>query len=461
MTISAAGIGSGLDINGLVSQLMMAESKPLDLLKAQEKQFNTKLSAYGTLKSAISTFQTAMRTLTGSNGLSAQTVTSSNAGVLSATANGTAAAGFFTIEVTQLAQRQKLTSAGVADATASLGSGSLNIKVRANAEVVVTPTDYSLQGIRDAINESDAGITATIINDGTANGNHLVITSKDSGAANTVKITATDASLSQFDYDPASPVLYDANTPPAGMSQLQAAQDANLTVDGIPITKPSNTITDAIQGVSLNLTQVSGGTPVTITVGQDTETVKTSIDNFVKAFNDLKQTISNMTAYDPTTKTGGPLVGDAGARSVLNQIRGVLTGSVADAGSLSLLSDIGVSFQKDGTLSLDNSKLQKAIDGNFPDVAKLFTSTNGFATQLNSLTGDMLATDGLITSRTDGLNNSIQNLKKREDNMQARLDSIEERYRAQFIALDQALSSMQNTSAYLTQQLSALAKLSE
>ncbi|WP_026223852.1 flagellar filament capping protein FliD [Methylosarcina fibrata] len=461
MTISAAGIGSGLDINGLVSQLMMAESKPLDLLKAQEKQFNTKLSAYGTLKSAISTFQTAMRTLTGSNGLSAQTVTSSNAGVLSATANGTAAAGFFTIEVTQLAQRQKLTSAGVADATASLGSGSLNIKVGANAEVVVTPTDYSLQGIRDAINESDAGITATIINDGTANGNHLVITSKDSGAANTVKITATDASLSQFDYDPASPVLYDANTPPAGMSQLQAAQDANLTVDGIPITKPSNTITDAIQGVSLNLTQVSGGTPVTITVGQDTETVKTSIDNFVKAFNDLKQTISNMTAYDPTTKTGGPLVGDAGARSVLNQIRGVLTGSVADAGSLSLLSDIGVSFQKDGTLSLDNSKLQKAIDGNFPDVAKLFTSTNGFATQLNSLTGDMLATDGLITSRTDGLNNSIQNLKKREDNMQARLDSIEERYRAQFIALDQALSSMQNTSAYLTQQLSALAKLSE
>jgi len=460
MTISAAGIGSGLDINGLVSQLMTAESKPLDLLKTQEKQFNTKLSAYGTLKSAISTFQTAMRDLTGSKGLSAQTVTSSNAGVLSATANGTAAAGVFTIEVTQLAQRQKLTSAGVADATASLGSGSLNIKVGANAEVVVTPTDYSLQGIRDAINESDAGVTATIVNDGTANGNHLVITSKDSGAANTVKITATDASLSQFDYDPAAPVLYDANTPPAGMSQLQAAQDANLTVDGIPITKPSNTITDAIQGVSLNLTQVSGGTPVTITVGQDTETVKTSIGNFVKAFNDLKQTIGNLTAYDPTTNIGGPLVGDSGANSVLNQIRSTLTQSISGAGSLSMLSDIGVSFQKDGTLALDNSKLQKAIDGNFQDVAKLFTSTNGFATQLNSLTGDMLATDGLITSRTDGLNNSIQNIKKREDSMQARLDSIEERYRTQFIALDQTISSMQSTSAYLTQQLSALTNLS-
>lgn len=250
MTISAAGIGSGLDINGLVSQLMISESKPLELLKAQEKQFDTKLSAYGSLKSAISTFQTAMKDLTGNKGLSAQTVTSSNAGVLSSTANGTAAAGVFTIEVTQLAQQHKLTSAGVADATVSLGSGSLNIKVGDDDEVAVTPTDYSLQGIRDAINESDAGVTATIVNDGTANGNHLVITSKDSGAANTVKITATDASLSQFDYDPASPVLYDADTPPAGMSQLQAAQDAGLKVDGIPITKPSNTITDAIQGVS-------------------------------------------------------------------------------------------------------------------------------------------------------------------------------------------------------------------
>lgn len=461
MTISAAGIGSGLDINGLVSQLMISESKPLELLKAQEKQFDTKLSAYGSLKSAISTFQTAMKDLTGSKGLSAQTVTSSNAGVLSSTANGTAAAGVFTIEVTQLAQQHKLTSAGVADATVSLGSGSLNIKVGDDDEVVVTPTDYSLQGIRDAINESDAGVTATIVNDGTANGNHLVITSKDSGAANTVKITATDASLSQFDYDPASPVLYDADTPPAGMSQLQAAQDAGLKVDGIPITKPSNTITDAIQGVSLNLIQISGTTPVTITVGQDTGTVKTSIDNFVKAFNDLKQTIGKLTAYDPTTKIGGPLVGDAGARSVLNQIRGVLTESITGAGSLGLLSDIGVSFQKDGTLALDNSKLQKAIDENFEDVAKLFTSTEGFATQLNSLAGDMLATDGLIASRTDGLNNSIQNIKKREDSMQARLDSIEERYRAQFIALDQALSSMQSTSAYLTQQLSALAKLSD
>lgn len=200
---------------------------------------------------------------------------------------------------------------------------------------------------------------------------------------------------------------------------------------------------------------------MTITVGQDTGTVKTSIDNFVKAFNDLKQTIGKLTAYDPTTKIGGPLVGDAGARSVLNQIRGVLTESITGAGSLSLLSDIGVSFQKDGTLALDNSKLQKAIDENFEDVAKLFTSTEGFATQLNSLAGDMLATDGLIASRTDGLNNSIQNIKKREDSMQARLDSIEERYRAQFIALDQALSSMQSTSAYLTQQLSALAKLSD
>jgi flagellar hook-associated protein 2 len=460
MAISAAGIGSGLDINSIITQLMIAESKPLDLLKSQEKQFDTKLSAYGSLKSAISTFQTAMKDLTGSTGFSAQTVTASNAEVLSSTADGTAAAGVFAIEVTQLAQQHKLTSAGVADATVSLGSGSLNITVGDNAEVVVTPTDYSLQGIRDAINASDAGVTATIINDGTANGNHLVITSDNSGAANTVKITATDASLSQFDYDPASPILYDANTPPTGMSQLQAAQDATLTVDGIPITKSSNTITDAIQGVSLNLTQVTNGNAVTITVGQDSETVKTSVDNFVKAFNELKQTIGKMTAYDATTNTGGPLVGDSGVRSVLNQVRGVLTQAVTGAGNLSLLSDIGVSFQKDGTLALDNSKLQKAINENFDDITKLFTSSEGFAAQLKTLSDNFLDDEGWIATRTDGLNTSIQNIKKREDAMQSRLESIEQRYRAQFTALDTALSSMQTTSAYLTQQLSALAKLS-
>lgn len=461
MAISAAGIGSGLDINGLVSQLMVAESKPLDILKAQERQFDTKLSAYGSLKSAISTFQTAMKDLAGSTGgFSAQTVTATHSEILSSTADGTAAAGVFSIEITQLARQQKLTSAGIADATVPLGSGSLNIQVGVNAAISVTPTDYSLQGIRDAINASDAGVTATIVNDGTANGNHLVITSKDSGAANTIKITATDASLSQFDYDPAFPVVYDANTPQAGMSQLQAAQDASLTVDGIPIVKPSNTITDAIQGVTLNLAQVTGGTPVTITVGQDSETVKTSVDNFVKAYNDLRQTISKMTAYDPTSKTGGPLVGDAGARSVLNQIRGVLTQSVSGAGTLSLLSDIGVSFQKDGTLALENSKLQKAINGNFQDVAKLFTSPEGFAAKLNTLATDLLDDEGLIASRTDGLNTSIKNIKKREDSMQARLDAVEQRYRAQFTALDTALSNMQSTSAYLTQQLSALAKLS-
>jgi flagellar hook-associated protein 2 len=460
MAISAAGIGSGLDINGIVSQLMVAESKPLELLKSQEKQFDAKLSAYGSLKSAISTFQTAMKDLTGSTGFSAQTVAVSNAEVLSSTADGTAAAGVFSVQVNQLAQQQKLTSAGIADASVPLGSGSLNIKVGDNAEISVTPSDYSLQGIRDAINASDAGVTATIVNDGTANGNHLVITSKDSGAANTIKITATDASLSQFDYDPASPVLYDANTPPAGMSQLQAAQDASLTIDGIPITKTSNTITDAIQGVTLNLTQVTDGNPITISVGQDAETVKTSVDNFVKAYNELKQTISKMTAYDPTSKTGGPLVGDSGARSVLNQIRGALTQAVSGAGNLSLLSDIGVAFQKDGTLSLDDSKLQKAIQSNFQDITDLFTSTDGFATKLNGLATQLLDDEGLIASRTDGLNTSIQNIKKREDNLQTRLEAIEQRYRAQFIALDTALSSMQNTSAYLTQQLSALAKLS-
>lgn len=456
--ISAAGIGSGLDINGIVAQLMAAESRPLDILKTEESEYNTKLSAYGSLKSALANFQTAMKDLVGNSGFNARTATVSNANFFSATADSTAAAGAYTLQVNQLAQQQKLTSAGVADAGVALGTGSLVLKVGDGAEVTITPSDYSLQGIRDALNESGADITATIVNDGSANGNRLVITANDTGAANTIKITATDPSLSQFNYDPASPVIYDSAAPSAGMSQLQAAQDANLTIDGLPVTKSSNTITDAIQGLTLNLSQVTDGEAVTITVAHDASTLKTAVANFAKAYNDLQKTISTMTAYDPDTKVSGSLQGDSGAKSVLNQVRGVLTQSVDGAGSLSLLSDLGVSFQKDGTLAVDDTKLQKAIDNNFDDIATLFSSTSGYATVLSNLAEDMLGDNGLITSRTEGINTSIENNKIRQENMELRLEAIEKRYRTQFTALDAALASMQNTSAFLTQQLAALAQ---
>lgn len=457
MAISAAGIGSGLDVNGIVSQLMAAEQRPLDLLKTQEQSFRSRLSSYGSLKSALSALETAMKGLAGSTtGFSAQSVSVSKDATLSASATGNAAAGTYAIEVSQLAQQQKLTSAGVADLTTELGSGTLQIAVGPEESITIAPASHSLQGIRDAINASKAGVTATIVNDGSANGHRLVLTANQSGAANTIRISASDPSLVQFNYDPASPVTYDAANPPSGISQLQAARDAKLTVDGLAITKPSNQISDAIQGISLKLTDLTSGTPVTVTVARDAATIKTSVASFVKAYNALNQTVSTMTAYNADTKVAGSLQGDSGANAVLAQMRGVLGKAADGAGKLRTLSDIGVSFQKDGSLAVDDKKLQTAIDKNFDSIGALFTATDGFATRLAALAGEMLGEKGLIKARTEGINDSIKSITKREEAVQTRLTAMEARYRKQFSALDAALASMQNTSNYLTQQLAAL-----
>lgn len=457
MAISAGGIGSGLDVNSIVSQLMLAEQRPLNLLQSQEQSFRSRLSAYGTLKSAVSSLETAMKSLAGSTtGFSSHTVSSSNSTILGASSTGKVAAGTYTIQVTQLAQQQKLTSAGVADPAASLGSGSLRLAVGPELDIEVTPKEHSLLGIRDAINAAKAGVTATVVNDGSANGNRLVLTANQTGAANTIRLTANDPSLAQFNYDPANPVAYDAANPPAGMSQLQEARDAKLTVDGLAVTKPSNQVGDAIQGVSLKLNELTKDTPVTVTVARDAGTIKNSVASFVKAYNALNQSVSSLTAYNPNSKAAGALQGDSAANAILTRMRAELTKAVEGAGALRTLSDIGVAIQKDGSLKVDDAKLQTAIDKNFDSIATLFTAEDGYATRLAAMAGDIVADKGVIDSRTEGLDESLKHIAKRKDDMSVRLEAIEERYRKQFGALDAALASMQNTSAYLTQQLAAL-----
>jgi flagellar hook-associated protein 2 len=439
-----SAVGGMIDVNGLVSQLMGAERVPLDNLKAKEASFNAKLSAFGTLKSAIATFQAAVKAVSAS-ALGAQTATSSNPAIFGATApSGSGATqGSYSIEVTQLAQRQKLASAAVASGTPFAAAGTMSITVGGKTTSIPNG-DGSLQGLSNAINGANAGVSATIVNDGTAD--HLVITAKDSGAANTIKITA-NGSLAGFD------------TTSGGMAVQQAAQDAILKIDGMTVTKPSNTITDAIKGVTLNLTQTNIGNPATLTVGRDSSAVKKSITDLVAAYNTLGAAVGKLTTYDPATKKGAVLNGDAAANSIMNSLRQELGKAVGatDAGGLTRLSDIGVSFQRDGTLAVDDTKLQKALDGNFDNVTKLFSSASGFGTRLSKLTADMVGTTGAISNRTVGLKNTIDSIGKSEDAMEDRLVLTEARYKKQFTALDVSMSKMQNTSTYLTQQLAAIA----
>lgn len=441
MGISMTGVGANLDVNNIVSKLMESENAPLELLKAKETSYNAKVSAYGTISSALSTFQTALKAL-GASALNAQTATSSSATVLSVTAGSTATPGNYAIEVTQLAQRHKLAAVtGLPNTTSALGSGTMSIQIGGKAAVNIPTADYSLQGLTNAINAAGAGVSATIINDGTTN--RLVVTATDSGSANAITINA-GGGLAQF-----------ASSDP-NMAQQQAPLDAKLTIDNIAVTKSSNTITDAVTGLTLNLSQTNVGSKVNVAIARDPTAMKTAVTGFVDAYNALTTSITKLTAFDASAKKGAVLTGDAGANSIMVAIRKEMA-TVASGGTLSSLSDIGIAFQRDGKLAVDNTKLTKALTGNVTDMVQLFTSTSGYATRLSKVSTDMLSSTGVIKKRTEGLKTTLKSITDDQMDMKNHLASVEKRYRKQFSTLDSTMSSLNGTRDFLTQQLSAIA----
>lgn len=455
MGITASGLGSGLDINSIVKQLMSAESKPVTALKTQQKTVTARLSAYGQLSSALATFQNSLENLS-SNGLAAVGAASSSP-ALTASAGSGAVPATYAIEVTRIAQSHKLCSPGYASASADLGAGSLAIAIGSATPVTLAPASNSLSDLAAAINASGLTVTASVVNDGSANGQRLIVSGKDSGAANTITLTGSGA-LAALSYDPAMPLNfgYDGSgNAPTLMSQTQAAQDAQIAIDGLKITSPTNTVSGAIAGVTLQLTQTTSA-PASVQVTRDSAAVKTAIHGFAKAWNELRTLVGTQTAYNEATKTGAALYGDSGPRTALSQLRATMSAAVAGAGAYDTLSDIGISFQKDGSLSVSDTKLQTAIDTRSADLQQLLAGTSGIATRLGKQLTDMLASDGVLAARSDGLNATLRGLGQRELALQARLDAVESRYRAQFTRLDAALTRMQGTSSWLGQQLSAL-----
>lgn len=444
MAISGAGMLSGLPVDDLVTSLMSVEKQPLYNLQSKQSSVSAKLSAFGTLKSAVSAFQTAVKNVS-NDALSALTATSSKSetvGVSVAKGSG-ASAGSYSIEVSKLAQSDKLVSSGVATGTKFSAAGSSMAISIGGKTTNLTLTDTTLAGLSSAINKANAGVTATILNDGTSD--RLVITGNETGSANGVTIAAT-GSLAQFD------------TTGGSMTKSQTAQNAELTIDGIAVSKPSNTVTDAIKGVTLNLNQTNVGSPVKVALAKDTSTVTNQITAFVDAYNTLATAVNKQTAFNATTKTGAVLNGDASARSILTSIRAELGKAVSDSTGLKTLSDIGIAFQRDGTLKLEKpDKLKSALETNFTGVSSLFSGTDGVATRLTKVTEDMLGSKGLFKTRTDGLNATIESMNDSMERMELQLAQTEKRYRAQFTSLDTMMTNMQNMTSYMTQQLAAIA----
>lgn len=471
--ISSPGLGSGLDVNGIVNQLMSIEQRPLALLNNKEAKQQAQISAYGNLKSALSSFQNSAKSLSNLslfNGVSAKIGDTTLASV---SASSTAATGNHQIEVQNLAEAQKIKSESFPATSTVIGSGTLTITfgtyngdgtftnnpAKTSKTITIEPDETDLASVRDAINEAGVGITASIVNDGS--GNRLVIASNDTGINNAVKITVTDDDGNNLDNVGLSKLAYDASTGGiANMTQTVAARNATIVVDGITISKSSNTITDALEGVTINLLKSAPGTPTNLSISQDSSKIQAAISAFVGAYNDLVKTINDVSRYNADSKQASVLTGDATVRSVQTQIRGVLNSFLPDAPSgLNSLSQIGINFQKDGTLQLDSTKLNAVISDPNKDIASLFT-TNGFAVKLDKLVDGMLKSNGLIDGRVDGINDSIRDLGRQRESLSRRLEDVEKRFRAQFTSLDTMIASMTQTSTFLQQQLSNLPKAS-
>ncbi|WP_029149165.1 flagellar filament capping protein FliD [Methylophilus sp. 5] len=398
--VSSTG-ASGLPIDSLVTAQMQAEQQPITDIQTKISSYNTKLSAYSTLKSGLSTFQTAVDKLATAAKFNAQSVTASDATSISATANGTAVLGNYSVSVTQLATSQKLASPAYSSATDIVGTGKLTISFgttgtvpasfTANADktditIDITSSNNTLAGIRDAINAKNASVSASIVNDGT--GNRLVITSKDTGEVNSLKISVADDDGNNTDTGGLSALAYDPLASSNNMTQMTAAKNALLNVDGMSISKSSNTVSDVIQGVTLTLKSITSASN-TLSVGTDTDTIQASVQSFVDAYNALNTSMRNLTKFvSAGSSSNGALLGDSTARDIMVKLKSMLSASSPTATTFKTLTDIGVTMGSTGALTLDSTKLQKAITTNVSDVAKLFspsaTSTDPQVTFLGS-----------------------------------------------------------------------------
>jgi flagellar hook-associated protein 2 len=448
-SITSAGLGSGLDIESLVSNLVSAEGQPAALrLNRKEVALQADLSAFGTLKGAMSAFQSSVQSLKLSSAFQVRTATSSNTDLFTVSAGSAAVPGGFSIRVDQIAQAAKMRSADFSSDTAVMGAGTLNIGLGTTSFSITTDSTTTLAGVRDAINKAsdNPGVKATIIK--VDSGSQLVLTSDKLGAANTITIGATDTdALDGNDL---------TRLATANLVSVQSPTDALIHVDGQPVTKDSNSFTDVIGGVSITLKKADPLKTETLSVGIDKDSTKNKVNDFIKSYNTLASTISSLSSYDAKTKQGGPLLGDATLRGVQSQIRQGLSNPVLGNVGAETLAEIGIKTTSSGTLELDSTKFDSVMAANPDAIAQLFTSENGLAKRFEGVLKSYLATDGAINAKVDGFNKQIDGIADERTKLNRRLVDIEARYRKQFTAMDAMLGQLAATGSYLTQQLANL-----
>lgn len=446
-TISSSGIGSGLNVSQIVTALMDAEKGPLNSINKSISTDNAQISAYGSISSQISSFQSAIAGLVAPSTIKATTASSSSTSVLSVSNDGTALAGEYIITNVTLASPQVLTS-NISDTAytsinSSIGTtGSITI-----AGTTITPTSYTVAGLVEAINNANiSGVSATMTNLGTS-----VAPDYQIRIVNTTDTAATITLSAGNDF---TGLAFTSDDAVAG----------SLTINGTTVSRSSNTITDLVPGLTINLVGTGNST---ITVAQDNSALSSKISGFVTAFNALDKSLKDISSYDATAKKGAALYGDSAINSLRREIRSIITSTlgVDSATSYNRLSQVGINFKTDGTLSLDSTTLNTAISANFNKVAKLFSGTgvstdslglHGFAYQLNTVLASATGIDGVITNRKSSLQTEIRRLQAKADQEQLRLADLQKMYQKQYTALDKTVASLNSMASYLTNQFDAM-----
>ena len=454
-TLSSAGIGSGLDVNSIVTALVNVERVPINQLQTQADTLQSKLSSFGKLQSYVSAVRDAARTLT-LPGTWSQTVGSSSDPAVGVVTDGSTLAGSYRVEVQSLAAAQSIATATTyAGATSTLGQGTLHIALQGGASknVVIGPGEDTLEKVRDKINAAGAGVVASILSD--ASGARLVLRSSATGAANAFTVGVTEsgaAGLGALAYDPAGT---------SAMTLAQPAADAKATINQLPVTSATNTLTGVIDGLTLTLNKATTA-PVDVSAKPDSEAMKKAVSAFVSAYNDMAKYLNDQTKYDADSKTAGTLQGDSAANAVRSQMRGLLATTSGASATFTRLGDIGFDVQKDGTIQLKGSKLDNAL-ANVPELKKLFANSDaatpandGVMTQLRGYADQLLSVDGTLSTRSAGLQSRIESNKASQSRLEDRVSAFEARVRAQYTALDAQMGQLTGLSSYVTQQMTML-----
>ncbi|MBP7518450.1 MAG: flagellar filament capping protein FliD [Desulfobulbus sp.] len=449
MTIQFGGLATGLDTSSIIDQLMELERRPLSLLEKDKTWLNSRLKAFTELDTKLKSFADGIRELGDANTLLQRSILQSSDALLTARVDSSAQAGAsYQVEVVSLAQVQKSVSAGVASKTdAIFGTGTMTLTLDGDVTartIGIGEGQNSLTGIMNAINTADLGVRASIINDGSATPFRLVLTGNDPA-----KSFALDAS------GLGGGIALDLGAP------VQQATRAHIRVDTIDIYSDSNTLTEAIPGVSLDLTRAEVGTLTSLNVTTDRDSIKATIEGFAKGYNEVVGFITSQSAMNGAK--GGVLGGDSGIGTIKRRLQTMLTQPLANSGVFTALSQLGFETRKDGTLQVNEKTLNAAIDGNLDSVVSLLAGENGvdgiagqFQDYLDTLTDSV---SGLLKGRKDSIDSNLRRLDTRITSMEMRLEKRQQMLERQFSAMESLISGLNAQSSYLSQQMTAITNM--